>query len=88
MDRVAAMRMPAIYQWPEEAEDGGFIGYGPNIIQISREISARLFAKVLLIEIDSIPANNESCGRRSHSRSRSKENQPAVRHHEQTTSAE
>jgi putative tryptophan/tyrosine transport system substrate-binding protein len=47
MDRVAAMRMPAIYQWPEEAEDGGFIGYGPNIIQISREISARLFAKVL-----------------------------------------
>jgi putative tryptophan/tyrosine transport system substrate-binding protein len=47
MDRVAAMRMPAIYQWPDEAEEGGFISYGPNLIQISREISARLIAKVL-----------------------------------------
>jgi ABC transporter substrate binding protein len=46
MDRVAAIRMPAIYQFPEQAEEGGFIGYGPNIIQISREITARLLAKV------------------------------------------
>jgi site-specific recombinase XerD len=47
MDRVAARRMPAIYQFPEQAEEGGFIGYGPNIIQISREITSRLLAKVL-----------------------------------------
>jgi putative ABC transport system substrate-binding protein len=47
MDRVAALRMPAIYQWPEEADEGGFIGYGPNLIQINREIAARLLAKVL-----------------------------------------
>ena len=39
--------MPAIYQFPEQAEEGGFIGYGPNIIQISREITARMLAKVL-----------------------------------------
>ena len=47
MDRVATMRMPTIYQWPEQAEEGGFIGYGPSVTQISREISARLLAKVL-----------------------------------------
>jgi putative ABC transport system substrate-binding protein len=47
MDRVAAIRMPAIYEWPELAEEGGFIGYGPRITQITREISARQTAKVL-----------------------------------------
>jgi putative ABC transport system substrate-binding protein len=47
MDRMAALRMPAIYQFPEQAEEGGFVGYGPNIIQISREITSRLLAKVL-----------------------------------------
>jgi putative ABC transport system substrate-binding protein len=47
MDRVAAMRMPAIYELPEEAQEGGFIGYGPNLIQINREIAARLMAKLL-----------------------------------------
>ena len=47
MDRVAAIRMPAIYQFPEQAEEGGFIGYGPNIVQVSREITSRLLAKVL-----------------------------------------
>jgi putative ABC transport system substrate-binding protein len=47
MDRVATMRMPTIYQFPEQAEEGGFIGYGPSVTQISREISARLLVKVL-----------------------------------------
>jgi putative tryptophan/tyrosine transport system substrate-binding protein len=31
MDRVAALRLPAIYQWPENAEEGGFAAYGPRI---------------------------------------------------------
>ena len=30
MDRVATLRLPAIYQWPETAEEGGFIAYGPG----------------------------------------------------------
>ena len=25
MDRVAALRLPTMYQWPETAEEGGFI---------------------------------------------------------------
>jgi putative ABC transport system substrate-binding protein len=47
IDRVAALHMPAIYEFPEEAEEGGFIGYGPRLIQINREIAARLMAKAL-----------------------------------------
>ena len=44
--RVAALRLPAIYQWPEMAEEGGLVGYGPRFIQIWRQ-RARLLAKVL-----------------------------------------
>jgi ABC-type uncharacterized transport system substrate-binding protein len=31
MERVAALRMPAIYQWPEMAEGGGVAAYGPRL---------------------------------------------------------
>jgi putative ABC transport system substrate-binding protein len=31
MERAAALRMPAIYQWPEMAEEGGFAAYGPRL---------------------------------------------------------
>ena len=27
--RTAEVRLPAIYQWPETAEEGGLLGYGP-----------------------------------------------------------
>jgi putative ABC transport system substrate-binding protein len=46
MDRVALLRLPAIYQWPEMAEEGGFAAYGPRITYI-RVIAARLTAKIL-----------------------------------------
>jgi putative tryptophan/tyrosine transport system substrate-binding protein len=38
LERVAALRLPAIYQWPEEAEEGGFLAYGPRLVQIFREL--------------------------------------------------
>jgi putative ABC transport system substrate-binding protein len=41
MDRVAALRLPAIYQWPEMAEDGGFAAYGPRFAQLIRDLFAR-----------------------------------------------
>jgi putative tryptophan/tyrosine transport system substrate-binding protein len=46
IERAAALRLPAIYQWPETAEGGGLIGYGPRITQIFRQ-AARLAVKVL-----------------------------------------
>jgi putative ABC transport system substrate-binding protein len=46
IDRAAALRLPAMYEWPEMAEEGGLIGYGPRITLIYRQ-AARLLAKVL-----------------------------------------
>jgi putative tryptophan/tyrosine transport system substrate-binding protein len=40
MDRVSMLRLPAIYQWPEIAERGGFAAYGPRITEIP-EITIR-----------------------------------------------
>jgi putative ABC transport system substrate-binding protein len=45
-ERAAALRMPAIYQFPESAERGGFASYGPRIDQIYPQLAmlvARLF---------------------------------------------
>jgi putative ABC transport system substrate-binding protein len=40
-ERLAALRMPAIYQWPEMAREGGLIAYGPSIVQLYREVQSR-----------------------------------------------
>jgi putative tryptophan/tyrosine transport system substrate-binding protein len=45
MDRVAALRVPAIYVWPEMAEEGGFAAYGPRITQVV-ELLARQAVKL------------------------------------------
>ena len=46
IERTAALRMPAIYQWPEIAEQGGLVGYGPRIVQLYRDIMSRPAAYV------------------------------------------
>jgi putative ABC transport system substrate-binding protein len=46
IDRVAALRLPAIYQWPETAEVGGFAAYGPRFSQIIRELSSRQLVQI------------------------------------------
>jgi putative ABC transport system substrate-binding protein len=46
-DRVAALRLPAVYQWPEMAEQGGLVGYGPLIVQLYRDIMSRQLVKLL-----------------------------------------
>ena len=45
-ERTAALRLPAIYQSPEFAEEGGLIGYGPRITLMFQQL-ARQLAKVL-----------------------------------------
>jgi len=45
--RTATLRLPAIYQWPEVAEEGGLIGYGPRIVQLFRDTLTRQIVKVL-----------------------------------------
>ena len=46
IERAAALGLPAIYEWPEIAEEGGLIGYGPRLTPIYRQL-ARLVVKVL-----------------------------------------
>jgi putative tryptophan/tyrosine transport system substrate-binding protein len=47
IQRVAALHLPAIYQFPEDAEEGGFVAYGPRLFPIYRELVAPLITKVL-----------------------------------------
>ena len=47
LQRVAALHLPAIYQFPEEAEEGGFVAYGPSIVQIFRDLTAQRLVKLL-----------------------------------------
>ena len=37
---------PPMYQWPEMAEEGGLIAYGPRVIQIFRELGSRQLVKL------------------------------------------
>ena len=45
MDRVAVLRLPTMYQWPEMAEEGGLAAYGPRITEVGLQL-ARQIAQV------------------------------------------
>jgi putative tryptophan/tyrosine transport system substrate-binding protein len=45
-DRLALRRLPAVWQWPEDAERGGLIGYGPRLSMVYDQC-ARQVAKLL-----------------------------------------
>jgi putative ABC transport system substrate-binding protein len=45
MDRVAALRLPAIYHWPELAEEGGFAAYGPRLSAL-QEVTSQQVVKL------------------------------------------
>jgi putative tryptophan/tyrosine transport system substrate-binding protein len=47
MDRVAVLHLPAIYQFPEMAEEGGFAGYGPRVVELWRESYGRQLVQLL-----------------------------------------
>lgn len=40
MKLAANARLPAIYQWPENAEEGGLMGYGPRLTDIYRQLAS------------------------------------------------
>ena len=46
IERVAALRLPAMYQFPEIAEQGGFAAYGPRLLQLYGEVLARQLAQL------------------------------------------
>jgi putative ABC transport system substrate-binding protein len=42
VDHLALLRLPAIYQWPEIAEEGGLLAYGPRITRTYRQMARQL----------------------------------------------
>ena len=46
VERIASLRLPAMHQWPEIAEAGGLMGYGPRFTQVFRQ-RARQVARLL-----------------------------------------
>jgi putative ABC transport system substrate-binding protein len=46
LERVAAIRVPTIFQWPETAEAGSLLAYGPRFTEVYRQ-RARIVAKIL-----------------------------------------
>jgi putative tryptophan/tyrosine transport system substrate-binding protein len=46
IERATAVKLPAIYQWPEMAEEGGLAGYGSRFTQMYRQ-RAQMVVKIL-----------------------------------------
>jgi putative tryptophan/tyrosine transport system substrate-binding protein len=46
IEGASEARLPAIYQWPDMAEDGGLLAYGPRFSQVYRQ-RARMVARIL-----------------------------------------
>jgi len=42
LDQIAELRLPAIYQWPEYAAEGGLMGYGPTQASIARLVAEQV----------------------------------------------
>lgn len=47
LERTATLGLPAMYQWPDTAEEGGFAGYGPRIVSLWRDLMTRQVVKIL-----------------------------------------
>src|SRR5262249_31138326 len=47
IERAATVRLPAIYQWPDMADQGGLLGHGPRLAEVYRQ-RARMVFKILL----------------------------------------
>src|SRR5947209_18198944 len=46
IEHLVKLRLPAMHQWPDGAESGGLLGYGPRFAQVFRQ-RARMVAKIL-----------------------------------------
>jgi putative tryptophan/tyrosine transport system substrate-binding protein len=46
MERAAAARLPTIYLFPEDAEEGGFAAYGARVSQLYAEMMPQQIAKI------------------------------------------
>jgi putative tryptophan/tyrosine transport system substrate-binding protein len=47
VEQTAALRLPAVYQWPDAAKAAGLIGYGSSIVRIFGDQLSRIAAEIL-----------------------------------------
>jgi putative tryptophan/tyrosine transport system substrate-binding protein len=47
IERAAILRLPAMYQWPETPKEGGLAGYGPDLVELYRDVLSRQLLKLL-----------------------------------------
>jgi putative ABC transport system substrate-binding protein len=47
IERALALRLPAIYQFPEMAQEGGLAAYGPSMVHVWGDIHARQLVQLL-----------------------------------------
>jgi putative tryptophan/tyrosine transport system substrate-binding protein len=46
IEHLTKLRLPAVHQWPELADEGGLVAYGPSFTEVFRQ-RARMVVKVL-----------------------------------------
>jgi putative ABC transport system substrate-binding protein len=46
-ERATKLALPAMHSWPEMAEEGGLIAYGPRLLPLFRDVVARQMAELL-----------------------------------------
>ena len=46
IEHLTKLRLPAVHQWPELADEGGLVAYGPSFTEVFRQ-RARMIVKVL-----------------------------------------
>lgn len=55
-ERANSLKLPAMFQWPDIAQQGGLVAYGPRLGRLLREISAPQVIKVLHgVKLSDIP---------------------------------
>jgi putative tryptophan/tyrosine transport system substrate-binding protein len=43
--KTAALHIPDMYQWPETANEGGLLGYGPRLAEIHRQLARQIVGR-------------------------------------------
>src|SRR5262249_1030950 len=55
VDSMAVLHLPAIYQWPEIAEDGGFLAYGPRLTRMYQQMARQLIKLMHGVNVAELP---------------------------------
>lgn len=55
VESATTLRLPAIYQWPETADEGGLLAYGPRITRIYQQLARQLIKLIRGVKPSDLP---------------------------------